>query len=288
MAPAVLAAAEATLPGDLGLRPCPVPRAGLRRAGRGPGQGGKGLCRGPARAAARAVACGAHRDRGYADGADWLAQSTGPSRAEARSELGTAGSLAALPATARRPGPRRGVAQRSGRGGPGRSRAPGQRRRAGGPGQGPGPGGGQRRSAQEGPTGSAPRGPGRAPARRPLLPPLADELGMVRFSGALPPTVGIGIVNRIEAEAARLRRGARARAHRAAEPGEPRAPPAPTPWSRCWPARARAVAPRADLVVVVDLAAYRRGHGHPGETCHIVGGAGDRRLRPPSTPRTPS
>ena len=29
---------------------------------------------------------------------------------------------------------------------------------------------------------------------------------------------------------------------------------------------------RADLVVVVDLAAYRRGHGHPGETCHIVGG----------------
>ncbi len=29
---------------------------------------------------------------------------------------------------------------------------------------------------------------------------------------------------------------------------------------------------RADLVVVVDLAAYRRGHAHPGETCHIVGG----------------
>ena len=100
MAPAVLAAAEAALPGDLGLRPRPVPRAGLRRAGRGPGPGGKGLCRGRARAAARAVACGAHRDRGYADGADWLAQTTGQSRAEARSELGTAGSLADLPATA--------------------------------------------------------------------------------------------------------------------------------------------------------------------------------------------
>ena len=36
-----------------------------------------------ARAAARAVACGAHKDRGYADGADWLAQSTGSSRGEA-------------------------------------------------------------------------------------------------------------------------------------------------------------------------------------------------------------
>ena len=38
---------------------------------------------GGARAAARAGAGGAHKDRGFADGADWLAQSTGSSRGEA-------------------------------------------------------------------------------------------------------------------------------------------------------------------------------------------------------------
>jgi HNH endonuclease len=34
----------------------------------------------------------------------------------------------------------------------------------------------------------------------------------------------------------------------------------------------RAKAPKADLVIVVDLGAYRRGHAHPGEVSHIVGG----------------
>jgi hypothetical protein len=29
---------------------------------------------------------------------------------------------------------------------------------------------------------------------------------------------------------------------------------------------------RADLVIVCDLLAYRRGHTHDGESCHIVGG----------------
>jgi hypothetical protein len=28
----------------------------------------------------------------------------------------------------------------------------------------------------------------------------------------------------------------------------------------------------ADVVIVADLRAYRRGHAHPGEPCHIVGG----------------
>jgi hypothetical protein len=29
---------------------------------------------------------------------------------------------------------------------------------------------------------------------------------------------------------------------------------------------------QADLVIVCDLAAYRRGHAHDGEPCHIIGG----------------
>jgi hypothetical protein len=40
------------------------------------------------------------------------------------------------------------------------------------------------------------------------------------------------------------------------------------------PSRAGEQSPRShtDLVVVVDLNAYRRGHTHDGEACHIVGG----------------
>jgi len=34
----------------------------------------------------------------------------------------------------------------------------------------------------------------------------------------------------------------------------------------------RGRANRADVVIVCDLGAYRRGHAHPGEPCHIIGG----------------
>jgi hypothetical protein len=60
----------------------------------------KACAGGRARAAARAVACGAHKQEGFADGADWLAQKTGTSRSEARTDLETAGSLEDMPATA--------------------------------------------------------------------------------------------------------------------------------------------------------------------------------------------
>lgn len=52
-----------------------------------------------ARAAARAAACGAHRSRGFADGAEWLARQSGKSRAEALDELRAGRALSALPAT---------------------------------------------------------------------------------------------------------------------------------------------------------------------------------------------
>jgi hypothetical protein len=77
--------------------------------------------------------------------------------------------------------------------------------------------------------------------------PWRDELGMVRFSGALPPSVGIGMAKRTEAEAADA-------------------------LAQMLAGQAQGPGPRADVVVVVDLAAYRRGHAHPGEPCHIVGG----------------
>lgn len=52
-----------------------------------------------ARVAARAVACGAHKARGFADEAGWLARSSGTTLAEARDELRVGKALEALPTT---------------------------------------------------------------------------------------------------------------------------------------------------------------------------------------------
>jgi len=48
-------------------------------------------------------------------------------------------------------------------------------------------------------------------------------------------------------------------------------------WPRCWPVPGRAnptrAGPvRAELVLVCDTNAYRRGHAHAGEVCHVRGG----------------
>src|SRR5438477_7159696 len=52
-----------------------------------------------AAAAARAAECGAHRRRGWSDGADWLAQVSGSSRGEARAALELVASVESCPAT---------------------------------------------------------------------------------------------------------------------------------------------------------------------------------------------
>src|SRR5690349_13138222 len=54
-----------------------------------------GAVRAPA--ALRAKACGAHRDRGFADASDWLARVTGVSGPEAQRVLTTAEGLADVP-----------------------------------------------------------------------------------------------------------------------------------------------------------------------------------------------
>lgn len=98
-----------------------------------------------------------------------------------------------------------------------------------------------------------------------------DRLGMVCFAGQLPPEAGVAFITRIEQGASRRRRSARS--------SSPASPP------ERWEAYAAdAVAElgagssearrsdRAELVVVCDLYAWRRGHTHPGEVCHIIGG----------------
>ena len=95
-----------------------------------------------------------------------------------------------------------------------------------------------------------------------------DRLGMVCFTGALPPETGVPFINRLELAAQRARtsrpasrrrartlRGLRRRCARGDGDGE-------------GPARSA----RADLVIVCDLFAWRRGHTHPGEVCQVIGG----------------
>jgi Domain of unknown function (DUF222) len=100
-----------------------------------------------------------------------------------------------------------------------------------------------------------------------------DELGMVCVRGRLMPHEGIALVNRVNAEVDRAWR--RAPGDDRSEPREARAADA---FVRVTAKRGNgkgaetARASSADVVLVCDVRAYRRGHAHPGEPSHIVGG----------------
>ncbi len=94
-----------------------------------------------------------------------------------------------------------------------------------------------------------------------------DDLGMIRVRGALPPSVGVSFVNRLDAETDRERRAAK-RAGRL----ESRAAHAADAFVRMLDGAGKGKARTADLVIVQDLRAFRRGHAHPGELSHIIGG----------------
>jgi hypothetical protein len=96
-----------------------------------------------------------------------------------------------------------------------------------------------------------------------------DELGVIRFRGALPPESGVPFVNRLDAETDRQWRTARREGRR-----EAHSVLAADAFVELTSATGKpgAKSKGADLVLVCDLNAYRRGHTHDGEACHIVGG----------------
>jgi hypothetical protein len=220
-----------------------------------------------ARAAVRAADCGAHSQRGFADAADWLARRTGQSRAEAQSALDTAEAVDDCPAT------RAALLA------------------------------GELSLAQ---AGEIARTEKEVPGAEPELLPLAkeaslaslkdwarkkrlgavdpeelhnrqraarrfrhwrDSLGMICFAGALTPEAGVPFVNRLEAEADRRYRQARRDGN-----NEPREGLAADAFAALVSGQGTGKAASADLVIVCDLGAYRRGHAHPGEACQLVGG----------------
>ncbi|MGI8683610.1 MAG: HNH endonuclease [Acidimicrobiales bacterium] len=219
-------------------------------------------------AALRAGDCGVHRRRGFAGGADWLvALARRSGTGEARAALETAGALGRCPATrealaagelslgqagvitrteAACPGSEDELVALARRSGTAKLKDVARAKRLGA---------------------IAPEDLHERQRKARTFRHWLDELGMVRLAGALPPEVGVGLMNRLDTECDRLRRAAKSEG--AEEPREAHAADAlATMLSGQGGGRAQ----RGDVVFVCDLAAYRRGHAADGEVCHIVGG----------------
>jgi 5-methylcytosine-specific restriction endonuclease McrA len=219
-------------------------------------------------AAARAVSCGAHQQRGFSDGAAWMARQVGSTTGQAREALGTAAGLSDCPGTreALLAGElslaQAGQITRSQADTPGaeaellglakRSDLSQLRERA--------------REHRQANTDVAELHRQQLRARH--FRHWRDRLGMVCFSGALPPGTGVPFVNRLELAAQRARR-ADQRTGAERERFEAYAADALVSITT---GDGAARSTRADIVIVCDLFAWRRGHTHPGEVCRVVGG----------------
>lgn len=216
-------------------------------------------------AASRAVDCGAHRDRGFIDGADWMARHAGSTGSQARQALKTAGQLEDSPdtRTALLAGeislPQAGeitddtsgelleVARRSDLGR-------------------------LRDAARDKRMASVPAEDlhQRQHAARSFR-HWRDQMGMVCFAGSLPPLVGLPLVRQIDVAAAKAALAARKTATGSAEGRDAHAADALIALTNPGPATKRNQS-GTELVIVADINALRRGHTHPGEPCHIIGG----------------
>jgi len=97
-------------------------------------------------------------------------------------------------------------------------------------------------------------------------------LGTIGLAGELPPEVGVPIVNRLDAECDRIRSAAKKENAKTGGPLEPRRAYAADAFVKFVSGNGKGTASRADVVVVVDLRAFRRGHAERDEPCHIIGG----------------
>lgn len=225
-----------------------------------------------ARAAARAAECGAHREAGFADPAGWLARQSGSSTGAAKAALDTNAALGACPATARalaagelsleqaqeiakaeavRPGSEAELLEVARNQGLATLRERARKRR------------------------HEPIGPEELHRRQRQARSFRhwrNELGNIAFAGQLPPEVGVPFVNRLDTECDRVRREAKKRASANGEQLEGREAYAADALARMVGTSGTRRGTSADAVVVVDLCAWRRGHAHPGEVCHLIGG----------------
>jgi HNH endonuclease len=245
------------------------------------------------RAAARAGSCGAHRDRGFAAASDWLGRLAGTSAAAAKAALDTAAALEHLPEAK--------MAMEAGD----LSMAQAHelvKTEAACAGSAA-----ELLAVATGESLKSLKEQGRGRRQRVMSPEELHAaqhrakvfrhwrtgLGTVGFAGELPPEIGVPLMNRLDAETDRLWKQARRQAKAAA--GEPevaagaangqqtrgigpvsvaerRSALAADAFVRLVETGGNGKARSADLVIVCDLEAYRRGHALEGESCHIVGG----------------
>ncbi len=94
-----------------------------------------------------------------------------------------------------------------------------------------------------------------------------DGEGMVAGRFRLPPEVGVPFVERLDAETDRIKRTARRAGGR-----EAREAYAADAFVGMTKGRGKGKADRADVVFVLSYDAFRRGHTHGDELCHVIGG----------------
>jgi hypothetical protein len=217
---------------------------------------------------ARAVACGAHKDRGFNDGAAWMARQVGGTTGQARQALETAAGLADCPGTllalldgelslsqaaeivkteSETPGAE-GELLKIAR----HSDLAQLRDKA--------------REHRQANTDVNDLHRQQLQARH--FRHWRDGLGMVRFTGALPPETGVPFINRLELAAQRARRAVQQNGGERERFEAYAADALAAMATGEGPARSA----RADLVIVCDLFVWRRGHAHPGEVCQVIGG----------------
>ncbi len=101
-----------------------------------------------------------------------------------------------------------------------------------------------------------------------------NEIGNIAISGELPPEVGVPLLNRLEAGTDRLWRQAKTAAAAGGPTLEAREAYAADALAAMVDGHGRGRSTSADVVVVVDLRAWRRGRAEGEEVCRIVGGGG--------------
>jgi hypothetical protein len=222
-------------------------------------------------AATRAAECGAHKDRGFADAPGWLGHVSGVSAREARDALRVGGRLESSPQTwdalmsgevsigqaaeittteVAVPGSEADLLDLAARTGMAGLRDAARKIRL---------------DAQD------PDERYRRQRNDRYLRHWRDEQGMIRIAGAFCPEVGVALVNRIDIETDRIFRAAhRDKPELESEPRERLA--ADALIRLVMEGGTGPKAGRAELVLVCDIAAFRRGHTHSGEVCDVIGG----------------
>lgn len=235
------------------------------------------------RAAARAGACGAHRERGFADVSDWLARASGSSSGSAKAALDTTAALqehpelkAALEAGELSMAQAQELAKTE-------ASCPGSAASLLGVAKEQSLKSLKEQARDRRMRMVSPEELHASQHRARAFRYWRTALGTVGFAGELPPETGLPIVNRLDAETDRLWKQAHGDVHGTLT-GEAMAPTgsvsaaerrsalAADAFVRLVETGGKGKAHSADLVIVCDLQAYRRGHAHDGEPCHLVGG----------------